>query len=300
MNHRGPLGRAARAGLIVLVAGLGLAACATTGPASPGPPLAREGHDERGGRGEGGRLHGTEAPYQVDGRWYYPHAQPNYDEVGVASWYGAKFHNHRTADGEIFDQNAPSAAHKTLPLPSIVEVTNLENGRRVRVRLNDRGPFVGGRLLDLSRAAATELGFEREGVARVRVRYVGPAPPLAASGVMIAAAPRPRPAPVAPPPAQEPPEVQAPPPVEAARDDAPPPTAGYAVQAGAFQSREIAERAAAQLTQTGAASIQPVRRNGGVFYRVVVSGFADEDSAAGALVQVLDAGFSGARVVGAE
>jgi rare lipoprotein A len=118
---------------------------------------------------------GTDRPYQVNGVWYYPRAQPDYDEIGVASWYGPQFQSRRTADGEMFDMNLPSAAHKTLPLPCLVEVTNLANGRRVVVRVNDRGPFVGGRVIDLSRAAANDLGFVASGVTRVRVRYVGQA-----------------------------------------------------------------------------------------------------------------------------
>jgi rare lipoprotein A len=116
-------------------------------------------------------------PYQINGIWYYPKAQPNYDEIGIASWYGEQFHNHYTADGEVFDMHLPSAAHKTLPLPSLVEVTNLANGRTLVVRVNDRGPFVPGRVIDLSREAAAELGFVAAGVTRVRVRYVGQADP---------------------------------------------------------------------------------------------------------------------------
>ncbi len=112
-------------------------------------------------------------PYQVKGRWYYPKEDPDYQAVGVASWYGRDFHGRKTANGEIFDMNAMSAAHKTLPLPSIVEVTNLENGRKIRVRVNDRGPFARNRVIDMSRAAARRLGFEQNGLARVRVRYVG-------------------------------------------------------------------------------------------------------------------------------
>lgn len=112
-------------------------------------------------------------PYQVNGRWYHPHEDPTYDRVGVASWYGDEFHGKPTANGERFDKTRLSAAHTTLPLPSIVEVQNLENGRRVVVRLNDRGPFVGDRIIDLSHAAARELGFESQGLARVRVRYLG-------------------------------------------------------------------------------------------------------------------------------
>ncbi len=115
-------------------------------------------------------------PYQVRGVWYYPKDQPDYDEIGLASWYGDQFHNHYTADGEVFDMRLPSAAHKTLPLPSLVEVTNLANGRTLVVRVNDRGPFIDGRVIDLSREAAAELGFVAAGITRVRVRYVGHAP----------------------------------------------------------------------------------------------------------------------------
>jgi rare lipoprotein A (peptidoglycan hydrolase) len=115
-------------------------------------------------------------PYQVRGVWYYPKEQPDYDEIGIASWYGEAFHNHYTADGEVFDMTLPSAAHTTLPLPSLVEVTNLANGKTLIVRVNDRGPFVDGRVIDLSKEAAAELGFVAAGVTRVRVRYVGRAP----------------------------------------------------------------------------------------------------------------------------
>ena len=114
-------------------------------------------------------------PYQVNGVWYRPAYQPHYDEQGVASWYGPQSRYHTTATGERFDERVASAAHRTLPLPCVVEVTNLDNGRKVRLRVNDRGPFVKGRILDVSRKGAQELGFWGEGTARVRVRYVGPA-----------------------------------------------------------------------------------------------------------------------------
>ena len=175
----GLVGRSCRMGLILAVCALGLAACATVSPSRPGFVTAEQGPDLSVSVPRAGGLRGTDKPYQIDGRWYYPHAQPDYDEVGFASWYGQQFHNHHTADGEIFDQFALSAAHKTLPLPCIVEVTNLDNGRRLKLRVNDRGPFVGDRLLDVSRAAAETLGFQGRGLAHVRVRYVGPAPPLA-------------------------------------------------------------------------------------------------------------------------
>lgn len=109
-------------------------------------------------------------PYTIRGVRYFPKDDPNYDETGLASWYGDPFHGRATATGEIFDMNRVSAAHKTLPLPATVEVTNLENGRVLVVRVNDRGPFVRGRIIDLSRRAAQLLGFEKQGVARVRVR----------------------------------------------------------------------------------------------------------------------------------
>ena len=134
-------------------------------------------------------------PYQVKGRWYYPKEDPNYQAVGVASWYGREFHGRPTANGEIFDMNMMSAAHKTLPLPSIVEVKNLENGRKINVRVNDRGPFAHGRVIDMSRAAARRLGFEKNGLARVRVRYLGrgrlagSASPAANRPVAVASAP---------------------------------------------------------------------------------------------------------------
>lgn len=115
-------------------------------------------------------------PYQANGQWYVPTPEPGYAQTGTASWYGPQFHGQRTASGEVFDQEALSAAHPTLPIPSLVQVTNLENGREVIVRVNDRGPFVGERLIDLSRGAAEALGFEQQGHARVHVRYLGPAP----------------------------------------------------------------------------------------------------------------------------
>lgn len=116
------------------------------------------------------------APYQVEGRWYVPMHEPNYDEVGVASWYGPTFHGKAAANGEIFDEMAMTAAHPTLPLPSLVRVTNLENGKSAVVRLNDRGPFVDDRIIDLSKGAAHALDMHRKGTAKVRVEYVGPAP----------------------------------------------------------------------------------------------------------------------------
>lgn len=115
------------------------------------------------------------APYRVKGRVYVPRANPGYDRTGTASWYGRAFHGRRTANGERFNMNAMTAAHPTLPLSTLVRVTNLDNGRSVTVRVNDRGPFARGRIIDLSRAGARALGFEARGTARVRVSVVAPA-----------------------------------------------------------------------------------------------------------------------------
>jgi rare lipoprotein A len=111
-------------------------------------------------------------PYMVGGQVYVPRYRADYDEVGRASWYGPGFHGGRTANGERYNQNDMTAAHKTLPLPSIVRVTNLDNGRSVVVRVNDRGPFVADRIIDLSRAAASKLGILRSGTAKVRVQFL--------------------------------------------------------------------------------------------------------------------------------
>lgn len=114
-------------------------------------------------------------PYRVAGRTYVPRDNPNYSKVGLASWYGAAFHGRMTANGEVYDVNRLTAASPTLPLPSYVRVTNLENGRSVVVRVNDRGPFANNRLIDVSERAASVLGFMQDGTAKVRVDYVGPA-----------------------------------------------------------------------------------------------------------------------------
>ena len=163
--------------MVLLLAGASLAACATPHPRyasrMPGDEIGRA---PAAPAPQGGARYKVGDPYQVAGIWYVPHEQPNYDETGTASWYGDAFDQKPTANGEIFDMRAVSGAHTTLPLPSIVEVTNLDNGRKLKVRVNDRGPFVGGRIIDLSHAAAQELGYDQAGLAHVRVRYVGPAP----------------------------------------------------------------------------------------------------------------------------
>lgn len=151
--------RLARAATLCL---LMLAAACSTRP----PPTTESG----GGPSVG--VYKLGAPYRINGRLYVPEYDPSYDRVGIASWYGDDFHGKPTANGEVFDKDRISAAHPTLPLPSRVRVTNLENGRSIELRVNDRGPFVGDRLIDLSEAAAKELGFADRGLARVRVQFL--------------------------------------------------------------------------------------------------------------------------------
>ena len=111
-------------------------------------------------------------PYQVAGVWYYPKEDYSYKEVGVASWYGPDFHNGITANGEMYDMHALTAAHRTLPLPSVVRVTNLQNGRSLVLRVNDRGPFVNNRVIDVSMRAAQMLGFKEQGTTQVQVEIL--------------------------------------------------------------------------------------------------------------------------------
>jgi rare lipoprotein A len=123
----------------------------------------------------GGKYH-VGNPYQVAGKWFHPKEQPGYDRKGAASWYGEAFHRRRTSNGEYFDMNMLTAAHPTLPLPSYARVTNLETGKVIVVRINDRGPFVGTRIIDLSKRSAEVLGFKGRGKAHVRVQWIADAP----------------------------------------------------------------------------------------------------------------------------
>jgi peptidoglycan lytic transglycosylase len=125
---------------------------------------------------KGGGYRKVGKPYLINGVRYVPRHDPNYEEIGRASWYGDGFHGKKTANGEVYDMHALTAAHRTLPLPSFASITNLQNGRKVMVRVNDRGPFKKGRIIDVSSKVAKELGFHEQGTARVQVKYLGPAP----------------------------------------------------------------------------------------------------------------------------
>jgi len=249
-------------------------------------------------------------PYQINGTWYYPAEDWTYDETGIASWYGEDFHGKYTANGEVFDLNAMTAAHRTLPMPSIVQVTNLENGRSIQVRVNDRGPFARGRIIDLSRRSAQLLGFEGKGTARVRVKILvpesiqaaslagrsGAEPALAAAapkaapvdkvaaealptppGVAVAST-QPAPLPAAPvaPPRQI--ATQAPPVSDKVMMVPVKPTQIF-IQAGAFASMDRAWRLKAQLDKLGKVTIADAKVSGLVVYRVRVGPVATVEQA---------------------
>ena len=251
--------------LIVLVASL--AACAGGDP--PRPATGEGGHYKLG------------RAYEINGRWYEPVYDPGYAERGVASWYGEPFHGRKTANGERFDKNRLSAAHTTLPLPSLVEVTNLENGKRLVLRVNDRGPFVGDRVIDLSEAAAEELGFKEQGLAEVEVRFVRLAD---------AAGEPPRPtttriARAEPAPVRDRPAMTA---VASAACEL------WYVQAGAFRDRESARDVAAVIETLfdGPIGGHSVREGG--LTRVRVGPFAGRDAAHRALATVARQGYGDA------
>lgn len=272
-------------------------------------------------------------PYQVAGVWYYPREDFDYDETGIASWYGPDFHGKLTADGETFDQNTVTAAHKTLPLPSIVRVTNMENGRSLIVRVNDRGPFVNGRIIDLSRRSAQLLGMENKGTARVRVQVMAEESRALASRLKndspgsepaITAAPResvateslapPPGTKAAPPPKTVHPAAQRPSaPTLDQRMDAAAAAAeskigqvsespvvkatGIYVQAGTFARYDNAIRLKATLSPLGQAQIQQVNIKGKPLFRVRFGPLATPEDADKVLDQVIALGQQDARVV---
>jgi rare lipoprotein A len=181
--------RSASSILLLSACGVLLAACNTSGPvtaqkksneyfseAEYGVPASPRVTDRRSRlpRREGRVQVGT--PYMVHGKWYYPKENRNYKAVGAASWYGDAFHGRLTANGEVYDMDRLTAAHPTMPLPSYARVTNLKDGSSVVVRVNDRGPYADGRIIDLSKRAAELLDYSTAGVAHVKVQYIGPAP----------------------------------------------------------------------------------------------------------------------------
>ncbi|HKD48601.1 MAG TPA: septal ring lytic transglycosylase RlpA family protein [Rhizomicrobium sp.] len=263
-------------------------------------------------------------PYQIDGIWYYPREQPDYDETGIASWYGPTFYGKYTANGELYDGSTLTAAHRTLPMPVNVRVTNLDNGKSIVVRVNDRGPYARGRIIDLSRRAAELLDVVQTGTARVRVTYLGradlpggiPPPPetppeiasalpaaptvkveVAKLGVVSGAA-------IAPPGRQySMPKAASSAPMQMAsteptgqvtRVPVPPATHLY-VQVGAFSKSENARTLLSKLG--GDLRISTLQRNGQTLYRVRTGPLNSVEDADAALSRITGAGSNDAQIV---
>jgi len=226
------------------------------------------------------------APYQEAGQWYVPTPEPGFSEQGRAGVYQAERHNQATASGEVFDIEGLTAAHPTLPLPSLIQVTNLATGRDVIVRLNDRGPFVNGRLIDLSRGAARALGIDPGGEANVHVRYLGPAPrrvgETPASPPLSARAPRVE---AAPPPVAPRRPLATPSPIAYTPPVAGPPQGGFVVQLGAFSNLENAHRVRAMARTAGVVVIEPVQTSQGELFRVRLGPYASYAEATSAQAQ---------------
>lgn len=263
-------------------------------------------------------------PYKINDRWYYPAEDYEYSETGIASWYGPGFHAKQTANGETFDENALTAAHRTLPLPSAVRVTNLENGRALMLRVNDRGPFARGRIIDISRRGAQLLGFANKGTAKVRVEILPDesrklklaalnGPGGSAQQVQVAAAPREAVAARALPsldgssvaqtdvPVTSVPLVRAeaiaPPVLSDTVEVLPVSPTGIYVQAGAFGRLENALRMRDRLYTLGATQISRFPVGGSEVYRVRIGPLDSVETADATLLRVVSSGVSEARLV---
>ncbi len=257
-------------------------------------------------------------PYHVNGVWYYPAEDFDYSETGIASWYGDEFAGRPTASGEIFDPNEITAAHRTLPLPSIVRVTNLENGRALAIRVNDRGPFAHGRIIDLSRRGAQLLGFHAQGTAKVRVEILAEESRAIAA---VAGRPdsdlgKPRAAPAATvvaealpgsaQPSALPPKAsavsavglaQAQPAVVGRLWQVPVGPTQIYVQAGAFVRYENARQLGARLSSLGATRVTPAQVGNQQFFRVRLGPIATVEEADVVLLRVISSGHPEARIV---
>ena len=262
-------------------------------------------------------------PYNVGGVWYYPARDLTYDETGIGSWYGDEFAGKLTANGEIFDPEMITAAHKTLPMPSVVRVTNLDNGRSLVVRVNDRGPFVPGRIIDLSRESARLLGFKDQGIAKVRVKLLAeqslrledlakkglfpqvpdktatPMPEfnaVGASNVTFAATSNSGRSNYNAEDGQSAIEL-----LETAHVgeviNVPPIETSIWVQIGAFHSKTNAVNVLNRIRQVGAGSVSRINRDGQVLHRVRLGPVNAVEEADGLLAAVLDLGFRGARII---
>ncbi len=282
-----------------------LAALVSVGACTYGRIGAGNGHYTQAAaiKGQGG-TYKIGNPYKIMGKWYYPKEDYSYSEVGMASWYGKDFHAKKTANGENYDMHALTAAHRTLPLPSIVRVTNLENGRSLVLRVNDRGPYAKDRIIDISKRGAQLLGYQTQGVAKVRVEilpeeskalkaallgeeYDGPT--SATSAVQTASVSKATGAPT------KPLELKG---------------AGYLgtgaisypknswfVQAGAYSKQSSAQDLSRKLDKYGATNVYYVTVNGRQLYRVRMGPYSHRQEAEVALARVKHYGVYDAKVV---
>jgi peptidoglycan lytic transglycosylase len=278
---------------------------------------------------KGGGYYQIGKPYQVAGQWYTPREDPAYDRVGSASWYGELFHGRRTANGEIYDMDRLSAAHPTLPLPTYARVTNLNNGRSIVVRINDRGPYARDRIIDLSKRSAELLGFRGHGTATVRVKYLGRAPLngddsyekryLAEQSWSRALVRRDAPSTpgtfasqkkvlvasretVAQPQYVAPPEADPPPPAQSTGSTSPAAktgtkATGLMIQAGTFRNKDNVERARTALSAIAPVDVSSIEVRQDLYFRVRVGPFPGQAEAKAALAKVTRAGYQGAKVV---
>lgn len=302
---------------------LAVAACVGAPPSKPQTGAVMPPPSPQATQPTTGGIYKVGNPYQVANVWYYPREQPDYDETGIGSWYGTEFHGRLTANGEIFDRNAITAAHPTLPMPANVRVTNLENGLSVVVRVNDRGPFKNGRIIDLSEGAADKLGYRMSGTARVRVTYLGPAPlngvareetapeiamavsSAPTSSVVVSELPPISGVPLAPRPSESVVggrpvvagyTIPEPEPLGAVTHVPVPSMTSIYVQAGAFATAENANRVAGRLSGTGA-RVSKTMVGGKPFFRVRIGPFQNIDDADAALNQVVARGHNEAAIV---
>jgi rare lipoprotein A len=256
------------------------------------------------------------SPYKIDGVWYYPHEDYDYSEIGIASWYGDPFHGGPTSNGEIFNKHGLSAAHRTLPLPSVVKVTNMENGKSVILRVNDRGPFARDRILDVSERAAEILDFKQKGSTQVKVEIMeeeskrlkelamaGSIPPVEAVALSETEVSGGAPALLL---EEDVTDVSSGDLLEDEMNIAPPSqnsddyTGGagdYYVQIAAFSARTNAENLRDKVSSIGPSVVKSAYVNGVNMYRVRLGGFSSEAKARNYLSKVKDAGYYNARVV---
>lgn len=236
--------------------------------------------------------YGNPATYVVHGKSYKTmKSSKGFAERGIASWYGTKFHGRRTSSGEDYNMYAMTAAHKTLPLPTYVEVTNLDNGRRVIVKVNDRGPFYEGRIIDLSYAAAIKLGINKKGTGRVEIRAIDPGQPTAHRVAKTVPA-----TPANPVSQSTKPSTTKPAPHVANSSDT---TQNLYLQVGAFSSRLNAENLRTRLAQVAGNPIHifPSADQGHPVYRVRIGPLANDQEAQLLASRLISQGITNASVI---